>query len=426
MSPLPADPVDPHGVTDAAHLADPYPAYARMRAAGPACFVEPWGAWAVTHYEAVAAGFRDPRLSANRSGAMASKVPPAARERIAPFFRNLSAWALLVDPPDHTRLRGLINKAFTPRVAERLRPAVVEIARALFDDALGGVREPAKDTTIDVVEAIATPLPVTVIGDLLGLPRADRHRLKRWSDALAATMGAARATMDLAVAASDAVVEMEAYFREVVEARRRAPGEDLLSQLLAAREEGRLLSDDELLSTCSMLLFGGHETTSNLIANGVLSLLRNPAQLLRLRGVAAGGDAAAWGLALDELLRFDSPVQRMGRIAREPIEMGGATIPEGDRVFLVMGAAHRDERAFLDPDRLDLDRGGAKPLSFGLGAHYCVGAALGRMEAEIAIGELLRRAPRLALAGTEKDLRWLDNATVRGVERLPVTVRGSL
>lgn len=421
-------PADSFGLADPSFRADPYPTYARMRAAGPACFVEPWGAWAVTHYDAVVAGFRDPRLSANRAGAMAGRAPPEVRERIAPFARNISSWALLLDPPDHTRLRALINKAFTPRVAERLRPAVAEIARTLLDDARVGAADSAGErppagapaTVVDVVEAIATPLPVIVIGDLLGLPRADRHRLKRWSDALAAAMGAARPTLDLAFAASDAVVEMEAYFRDAVEARRRSPGEDLLSQLLAVRDDGRLLSDHELYATCSMILFGGHETTSNLIANGVLALLRHPAQLERLRDVVARGDAAAWGRAIDELLRFDSPVQRMGRIAREPLDFGGTHIPAGDRVFLVMGAAHRDERAFPEPDELNLLRDEEKPLSFGIGAHYCVGAALGRMEAEIAIGELLRRAPRLALA--EPGLRWLENATVRGVERLPVAV----
>jgi cytochrome P450 len=407
---------DPYGVTDASFLADPYAAYARMRSDGPACFVEAWGAWAITHYAAVVAGFRDPRLSANRAGALASRLPPAARERVAPFIRNLSSWALLVDPPDHTRLRGLINKAFTPRVAERLRPAIVEIARLLFDDVLGASPR-AKD--FDLVDAIATPLPVIVIGDLLGLPRADRHRLKRWSDALAAAMGSARANIELAVVASDAVVDMEAYFREVLEARRRSPGDDLLSQLIAARDDGRLLSDDELLATCSMILFGGHETTSNLVANGVLALLRFPAQADRLRVVAADGNAAAWTLAIDELLRFDSPVQRIGRISREAIDVGGARIPAGERVFLLMGAAHHDEKVFRDPDRLDLSRDEEKPLSFGIGVHYCVGAALGRMEAEIAIGELLRRAPRLTLA--DSDLHWLDNATVRGVEKLVVS-----
>jgi cytochrome P450 len=405
-------PADPFGLTDPSFASDPYRAYARMRDAGAACFVETWDGWAITRYAEVVLGFRDPRLSAARAGNFAARLPPPVKERVAPFVNNLSKWALLLDPPDHTRLRGLINKAFTPRVTERLRPAIEDVARTLVDDAL------ASGATFDAVASIATPLPVIVIGDLLGLPRDDRHRLKRWSDALAHAMGAPKPSLELAMGASDAVVELEAYFRDVLAERRRHPGDDLLSQLLSARDDGRLLSDDELLATCSMILFGGHETTTNLIANGLLALLRHPEACGRLR--KADGDEAAWDLALDEMLRFDSPVQRMGRIAREDVALGDARIPAGSRVFLVMAAAHRDERVFPEPDRFDLVRDGAKPLSFGIGAHYCVGAALGRMEARLALGELLRRAPGLELA--EPELAWLDNATIRGLRRLQVHV----
>lgn len=404
---------DSFGLSDAATYADPYPAYARMRREAPVCFVEAWNAWALTRYADVAAGFRDPRLSASRGGRFAAALPPPIREQLAPLTRNLSSWALLIDPPAHTRVRALINKAFTPRVVERLRPAVVEIARALVDEAAC-----SGEGEIDVVASLANPLPVMVIGDLLGLPRHDRHRLKRWSDALAASMGAARPSLELALAARDAVVEMEDYFRGVLAARRSAPGDDLLSELVAAREDGKLLDEQELLSTCSMLLFGGHETTTNLIANGLLALLRNPDQLAVLR--AEGGSAGLWPRAIDELLRYDAPVQRMGRVAKEDFELDGRRIRAGEHVFLVMGSANRDESAFASPDRLDVRRSENRHVTFGLGAHYCVGAALGRMEAEIALAELLRRFPALELA--ERAPAWLHNATIRGVERLRVAV----
>ncbi len=207
---------------------------------------------------------------------------------------------------------------------------------------------------------------------------------------------------------------MERYFRAVLAARRGAPGEDLLSQLLAAREDGKLLDEQELLSTCTMVLFGGHETTTNLIANGLLALLRHPDQLAHLQ--SCGDDA--WPRAVDELLRFDSPVQRMGRVAKEDFEVSGRRIAAGDRVFLVMGAAHRDERAFASPDRLDVTRTDNRHLALGLGPHYCVGAALGRMEAEVTLGELLRRMPRMELA--QPELRWAHNATIRGLESLRI------
>ncbi len=205
--------------------------------------------------------------------------------------------------------------------------------------------------------------------------------------------------------------------RDPGRARRHAPGEDLLSQLAAAREDGKLLDEQELLSTCIMVLFGGHETTTNLIANGLLALVRHPEQLEYLRTCSDD----VWPRAVDELLRFDPPVQRMGRVAKEDFEVSGRRIVAGDRVFLVMGAAHRDERAFASPDSLDVLRTDNRHLALGLGAHYCVGAALGRMEAEVALGEMLRRMPRIELA--QGELRWAHNATIRGLESLRIVTR---
>ncbi len=380
-----------------------------MRAEGPACYVEPWRAWCITHFAEVSAGFRDARLSANRSESFARSLPPELREHLLPLIRNLASWALLVDPPDHTRLRGLISKAFTPRVVQQLRPKIEELSRMLIDDAITR----SKDGEIDIIRDLAEPLPVLVIGDLLGLPREDRHLLKEWSDAIAAMMGAARPTVEKAVAACQAIAKMERYFADVIALRRRSPSDDLLSLLVTAENEGGLLSEQELLSTCAMVLFGGHETTTNLIGNGLYALLEHPEQLVHLRATPN-----AMPGAVEEFLRFDSPVQRMGRVTREEITIGNARIPAGERIYLVMGSAHRDPAAFDEPDRLNVLRGDVRHLGLGLGAHYCVGAALGRLEAQTALNELLFRFPTIK---RRQDVEWLDNTSIRGLHSLPVT-----
>jgi cytochrome P450 len=403
---------DPLDLATYASRANPYPAYAAMRARAPAFHCEAWGTWVVARYADVSAAFRDRRFSSARAGAFASRLSPEMRERLAPLVRNLASWALLTDDPDHARLRGLVNRAFTPRVVEKLRPAIVELAALLVDDALRGEREGA----LDVLHDLAEPLPVLVIGDLLGLPREDRRLLKKWSDALAAFLGAVRASPAQIQEALAGVVEMEAYFRDVLAARRKNPGDDLISTLLVAEDKGAILSEQELVSTCSMVLFGGHETTTNLIANGVFALLRHPGELARLRA-----DAGLLETAVEELLRFESPVQRMGRITLEDVDVSGVTIPAGSRVFLVLGAAHRDADAFPDPDRLDVAREENRHLALGLGAHYCVGASLGRAEARAAFAELLRRFRTIELRGPEP--AWMDNATIRGLDALPIEGR---
>jgi cytochrome P450 len=402
---------DPFDVTSSASRTNPYPAYARMREQAPVHLCEPWGGWVVTRYADVAAAFRDRRFSAARAGAFASRLSDAMREKLAPLTRNLASWALLTDPPEHVRLRGLVNKAFTPRVVERLLPGIDELARTLVDDALaanGG-------DSLDVVRDLAGPLPVIVIGDLLGLPRSDRHLLKKWSDALAAFLGSPRATPERVEAARSGVVEMEAYFRDAIASRRRKPTDDLLTTLLSAEDNGVLLSEQELLSTCSMILFGGHETTTNLIGNAVHVLLQHPGELARLRE-----DPEMVESAVEEVLRFESPVQRIGRLALEDIAVGGATIPAGARIFLLMAAAHRDPAVFPEPDRFDVARRENRHLALGLGSHYCVGAALGRAEGRAALGELVRRFSRIERRGPEPS--WMDNLTIRGLHSLPVSV----
>jgi cytochrome P450 len=260
-------------------------------------------------------------------------------------------------------------------------------------------------------------VPVLVIGDMLGLPAEDATRLERWSAALAGFLGASSMTPEIVGAALQAVVELEGYLREQIERRRSAPGDDLLSELLAAHEQDDRLDEAELLATCTMVLFGGHETTTNLIGNGVKVLLEHPAELAALREDLAGRIAPT----VEELLRFEPPVLRMGRIAKQPVALGSAEIAAGDRVYMVMAAANRDPAQFEAPARFDPSRAENRHLTFGHGRHYCLGAALGRVEGQIALAKLVARFPALRLVD-EGEPRWLDNLTVRGLEQLPVAL----
>ncbi len=385
---------------------DPYPVYARLREEAPVYFSAGYNGWLITRYDHVAAGFRDARLSAKRSGNLVTKLPEAVRQRIEPLRRNLASWALLLDPPEHTRIRALINKAFAPRLVEGLRPRVEALVGGLLDAA-------APAGQMDIVSDLADVLPLLVIGEVLGVPAEDRHRLKGWSNAIAAFLGTGRPSLEVAESTLLAVVELEDYFRGAIARRRKQPGNDLLSQLLLAEEQGAILGEQELLSTCCMLLFGGHETTKNFIGNGLLALLRHPAEREALRA-----SPALLGPAVEELLRYDPPVHWMSRAALEDIALEGATIAKGDRVFLMLGAANRDPAYFRDPDQLDIHRADVRHFSFGLGVHYCVGAALARLEAQAAFGTFLRRFPDARL--TSAPLRWRQTPGFRGLESIVV------
>ncbi len=386
---------------------DPYLALARLRDQAPVYRSEWWGGWVLTRHADVSAAFRDPRLSADRAGSFAARLPPPLRERLAPLLQNLAGWALISDPPAHTRLRGLVNKAFTPRLTEQLRPQIEALCERLLADI-----DASQGPDFDLVDALANPLPVLVIGAMLGLPDDDRHRLKGWSDTLAHFIGAAVPTAEHAAAATRCVVELEAYFRGAIAERRAHPGSDLISTLIAAEEHGGVLSEQELLSTCTMVLFGGHETTTNLIANAVALLLDHPEQRRKL-----AADPTLLPGAIEETLRFESPVARMGRLAREDIRWHDQTIPAGDKVWLSIAAANRDERQFPAADQFDITRSDNRHLGLSVGPHYCVGAALGRAEAQIAVAALLRRYPDLQrLPGATR----IDSATIRGYLHLPL------
>ncbi len=260
-------------------------------------------------------------------------------------------------------------------------------------------------------------MPVLVIGSMLGLPPEDAVQLKRWSGALSDFLGGAEMTPAIVGTALKAVVELEGYFREHIDRRRREPSDDLLTSLLAAHEDEDRLDEQELLATCTVLLFGGHETTTNLIGNGALTFLRHPEALAWLREDLDGRIAGA----VEEVLRFEPPVLRMGRVVRERFELAGQTLEAGDRVYMVMAAANRDPAHFEEPDRLDLARADNRHLTFGLGRHFCLGAPLGRLEGQIALSKLLTRFPSLRLPDPYAP-EWMDNLTVRGLARLPLRV----
>ncbi|MFL5351455.1 cytochrome P450 [Archangium sp.] len=404
-TPLPPD-VDPFGLLKPESLQNPYPVYARLRAEAPVYFSEALRAWLLTRYEDVLAAFRDPRLSSRLTSGYGKLLPPAVLEQLTPVLRNLASWALFTDRPEHTRLRGLLNKAFTPKVTENLRPRI----QALVDELLDAVAPAGR---MDVIADLASPLPVIVIGELLGLPREDRHLLKAWSDMLVGFLGATRVTPELFAEAVRGIVSMEDYLRQVIAERRKRPGEDLISRLSAAEEQGSLLSEQELLSTCTLVLFGGHETTTNLIGNAVNALLEHPDQLEVLRREPGAGVSA-----IEEVLRFDSPVQRQMRLTSEDLELGGQRIPKGQTVVLMIGSANRDPAQFPEPDRLDVRRQDNRHLTFGMGAHFCLGAPLGRLEAQLALGTLLRRFPGLKRSGGTP--HRVENLSLRGFASLPV------
>jgi hypothetical protein len=400
---------DPHGLMTRQFQVDPYPTYARLRDEEPAYFSEAWGGWLLTRYQDVQAGFKDPRFSSNRAGAFGSMLPAALKEQMAPMVRSLSSWALLIDPPDHTRIRALVNKAFTPRLVEYLRPLIQEQVNLLLDKAEAAGK-------MDMVHDVANLLPVAVIGDMLGIPREDGLKLRVWANAFATFFGTTKYTVDVLNLMRTGIVEMEEYFRGLIAQRRKSstPGNDLLSTMMAAEEQGRFLSEQEVLATCSLVLFAGHETTTHLLANGLYLLLKNPEQREVMLGSPEQLEAA-----VEEVLRYESPIQRLSRVIAEDMELHGQLLRKGQKAFLMIGAANRDSRQFPEGDKLDLRRQENRHIAFGFGIHYCLGAALGRLEGQIALSTLLRRFPKMKLL---EEPERLENVAFRGFKSLPISL----
>jgi len=399
---------------DPAFVADPYPVLRRLQEMAPVFWSDRMGAWIVTRHADVRAAFRDPRLSSDRIRPFVAQLQPAMKELVLPLGENLALWAVFNDPPQHTRLRALISKAFTSRAVEALRPRVAVIVDELLDDM------ERKGGELDYHHEFAYPLPATVIAELLGVPRADVEKLKKWSDDLAQFVLTSRANPEKYRRAAAGMAEMTDYFDHFI--RRRASeggGSDVTTALLAARERDDRLSHEEIVATALLLLFAGHETTTQLIANGLYALLRNPEALAEMH--ANLDDARYVENAVEEMLRFDGPSLSMVRVAAQDFEWHGQRIGKGERVFLFMSAANRDLRVFADPDRLDLRRANAgEHLTFGYGIHFCTGAPLARLEGQVAFPRVLRRFPKLALA--DPDPPWSDSILTRGMLEMRVRV----
>jgi len=390
------DPLSP------AFYADPYPAYRRLRETDPV-WLSPLGLWILTGYDDCVMSLRDPRFGRDGFEAILSAQYGEESEP-----GRLPRSMLFRDPPDHTRLRSLVNRAFTPRVIEGMREQIEGVVHRLLDRVQGRGQ-------MDVIADLAYPLPVTVICDMLGVPVADHEQIRAWSSDTIRSLDAIGIPSDPSIiergrAGRRGIAE---YFRGLLPERRRHPRADLLSSLIAAEEQGDRLTEGELLATCVLLFIAGHETTVNLIGNGLLALLQHPDQLERLRR-----EPGLISRAVEELLRFDSPVQRTARITNAEVELGGKTIPKGAFVVTAIGAANRDPAHFPDPDRLDIARADNRHIAFGFGIHFCLGAPLARVEGQLAIGALLERMPRLRLAGPER--QWRESSTLRGLKTLPV------
>lgn len=388
--------------SDALHQ-ERYGAYRFMREHAPIYEVpdSPIPIRILFRYRDVAAVLKSPAFV--REARNAGRELPFRDETLS-IRQILSTWMLLRDPPDHTRLRGLVSKAFTPRAVEALQGFVEQTAEHLLDrvEAWG---------EMDLLREFASPLPVMVIARLLGVPDEDRELFRKWAQLIAAYLGA-WSIEDVPPEAPKAALEMAEYMRELLDERRRAPREDLISALLAAEESGNRLTHDEVVGTAIMLLTAGHETTVNLIANGTYALLRNPDQMERLRR-----SPELMPTAVEELLRYDSPVQMTARHCATPTEIGGVRFERGQAVLLMLGSANRDPEQFVEPDRLDVGRAPNDHLAFGHGAHYCVGAGLARLEGRVAFSALLRRLPGLRL---REEPRYVRNVAFRALERLPV------
>jgi cytochrome P450 len=386
-------------------LPDPYPVLAGLREASP--FTEAGGALVVVGRHAdCSAILRDPRSSSERNNSLLA--PPEVRAQRAPSFLSL-------DPPDHTRLRRLVSKAFTPRAIARLEPRIRELSDELLTAAVKGDGDGGGAGQLEVVSQLAYPLPVRIISELLGVPPGDHARFAGWSASLAHSLQPQFIAADPAPAraAQQARLEFADYFRELIAARRGRPGDDLLSELIRAEDDGQVLSEPELIATCVLLLVAGHETTVSLISNAILALLRHPDQLAALRadpGLAAG--------AVEETLRYDAPVQFTGRVARGGMQVGPVSAPDGAVLLLLLAATGRDPRVFADPDTFDIRRAAGNHLAFAAGPHFCLGAPLARLEATVAV-----RAFATRVAGPELDpagLAYKPNLNLRGPARLVV------
>lgn len=390
---------------------DPYPIYKRLREEAPVFWSEIWQSWIVTRYDDVHAIFRDHRnfSNAGRQTSLIDRFSPEEQEQLQPIRKHYESGGLInSDQPTHTRLRKLIGKALTPAIVRSMESMVREIA----EDTLRQVRDKGG---MDLIADFAFPLPAIVIAGLLGIPSEDRHLFKEWSADTNPLLQTPRVSLEEALKSQESILALREYLQATLDARRSDPREDLLSKLATVREDDDQLSPEECLSTACTLLIAGHETTTNLIGNGMLALLQDADALAELRA-----NPELLPVATEEFLRYDPSVQLVKRVALNDVEVAGATIRKGDLIQVSIGSANRDENHFPQPDKLDFHRDNYKHIAFGSGIHLCLGAALARLEGPVAFDLLLNRLPGIRLAVNPDQLEWSPGTTLRGLRSLPV------
>ena len=391
-------------------MENPYPLLRQLREDDPVHWSDSIGGWILTRYDDIVTTFRDTSHFSNE-GRLAKAVaylPPESRAEFKTFEDHYRHKSLIhSDPPDHTRFRSLVTKAFNTRVVETMRPRMQEIVKELLD----AVQQAGR---MDVIKDLAIPLPVTVLSEILGVPKSDVGLFKGWADDLLAFQGVNKPAVETLQRSQKAIVGIRSYLGELLKEKRVHPGEDLLSQLAAAESEGDKLSESELLNSCITLLVAGHETTTSLIGNGIDALLRHPDQWQLLRN-----DPTLLTVAIEEILRYESPVARQPRLMKQDVEIGGKQLRQGEMVFQMLNAANRDPAYFTDPDRFDIQRQNNRHIAFGLGIHFCVGAPLARAEGQIVFSTVMARLPKIRLVDEKPD--WdLQKPNSRMLKTLPV------
>ena len=389
-------------------LQNPYPTYARLHEEGPLHYVDvgKWAVWSIFSHAECSSIAKDPRLSAKRAQQMLLALPLSRQSEFSELARMLGLWLIFMDPPEHTRLRKLLNKGFSPTAIEGLRPQV----EAIVDRMLKTLQ---RGSEVELMREFANPMPVRIISEMLGVPQELHDTFVGWSRAIAVFRGNPNRTVDEARAAQDALIALTDFFRKTVAERRRNKGNDLISLLIDIEEEGEVLTEEELYAQCIALLFAGHETTRNLIGNGMYALLRHPQETAELRD-----KPEMIRTAVEEILRYESPVQFTARVLKEGIEVCGQRIPKGWSILCMLGAANRDPKQFKEPDQLNLKRLNNQHLAFSAGPHFCIGSQLARLEGQVAILNLLRRFPEMKLTGPRPE--WASTFGFRGLKSLNV------
>ena len=392
-------------------LVDPYPLFARLRDEQPVHWCEPMKMWLVTRYNDVLAGLKETtRLISSRERMYSDPLTPENRELARPLVEHIGLWMQNLNPPDHTRNRKLVNIVFTPRMLQGLTPRIEQIVSDLLDEIC------AQQET-EFCSSFCLSLPSIVICEMLGIPEQDRDSYRQTLEQLFPFSGGAGPRLnDVVSAARQAMDELLAYFEQLIEQRRADPQDDLISAMAAAEEDGDRLSRDELFALCVFLYNAGHDTTASLLANGTFFLLRHPEQLRLLRGDLDNLVEPA----VEEFLRYEPPVPRAVRVPAEPYSFGAHVVPPGQTIMMLLGAANRDPEVFPEPNRLDITRWPNKHLGFGHGIHFCLGAQLARIEANIAFRAIMERLPNMQLAADQ--VPWRTTAGIRSVAALPIRV----